>query len=117
MDRADRRAELAAEDALKRCAPREDRRHAHAELRQRRRNLAADEAHSGHNCAATRNGFALDRIALGDRAQVVDPGQLLAGSVEPPVASARRDQQLLILELATVVECDRVGGGVHRDHA
>ena len=54
----------------------------------------------------------LDRLALGDRAQIVDPRQLRARHLEPAVPAAGRDQELLIAELLARIEHDRVGGRV-----
>ena len=62
------------------------------------------------------HGLALDRIALGHRAKLVDPGQLGARDVEPPVPPARGDQDLLVLDLLARVQDHLVRGGIDRDN-
>ena len=70
--------------------PGKDRGHPNPELRQGGRHLATDEPHPDDYRVPIRGGLALDRVALGDRTQLVDPGQLGPGKVSrrlrPPVA-------------------------------
>ena len=93
VERADQRADLAAQDRLERDLAREDGGHMDSELGQRGRHLAADEPRAHHDRAPPRHRLPLDRVALGHRAQVVNPGQVSPGHPEPPVASSGRDQQ------------------------
>ena len=117
VERADHRADLLAQNPFEGHALGKDRGHPNPELRQGGRHLAADEPHAHHHRVPIRHGLALDRVALGHRAQLVDPGQLGPGNVEPPVPSAGGDQDLLVLELLARVEDHRVRGGIDRDDA
>ena len=101
VEGADHRADLGAEDPLQRDLLRKDRRHLHAELGQGGRHLAADEAHADDNRAASLPGGALDRVAVGHRAQVVDAGQVRGRDCEPTGLPTGGDQQALIAELLT----------------
>ena len=117
VDGANQGADLAAQDRLQRGPAREDRGHPDAQLGQRGRHLAADEPHANDDRAPARRRLSLDRIALGHRAQVVDPGQPGPGNAEPPVPSARGDQDLLVSEFFARAQDDRVRGGIDGRHA
>ena len=114
MKPADHRADLLAQNPFEGYALREGRGHPNPELRQGGRDLAADEAHAHDDRVAIRHGLALDRIALGHCPKLVDPGQLGAGDVEPPVPPAGGDQDLLVLDLLARIEDHLVRGGIHR---
>jgi hypothetical protein len=58
----------------------------------------------------------LDRVALGYRAQVVDPGQFGPGNPEPAVLSSRRQQDLLALQFLARVQDHRVRRSVYGHH-
>ena len=89
VDRRDRCADLGAEYPSSGTF-RKDRGHPNPELRQRGRDLATDETHAYDHRAPIRNGLPLDRVALRDGPEVVDPGQLAPGTsswrLRPPVA-------------------------------
>ncbi len=112
VDGADHRADLAAQDPFQRILAREERGHPDAELGQRGRHLAADEAHAHDDRAPARHRLLLDRVAFGHRAQVVKPGQAGPGEREPPVASPGGDQDLLIAELFAGGQGDGVRAGI-----
>ena len=112
MDGADQRADLAAQDVLQRGSAREDRGHAHPELGQRGRHLAPDEPHAHDDRAPVRHRLPLDRVAVGHRAQVVDPGQAGPGDPEPPVPPSGGYQELVVPKLLARVQDDRVRGGI-----
>ena len=110
MNPDDQRAGLVAQDPFQRVCPWEDRRDLHPELGEGGGYLAADEPHAHHDRAPARLRLALDRIAFGDRPQVVDAWQLSAGYPQRPVLSAGRDQDLLIAQFLS----RRQGQGVRR---
>ena len=82
VDRGERRCDLLAEHALERQLPWQHRGDVHTELRQRSGDLAADEPHPHDHRVPACHGLALDRVALGDRAQLVDALELGAGDLE-----------------------------------
>ena len=94
--RGDQRADLPAKDVFQRGPSREDRGHLHPELGQRGRHLAPDEPHAHDDRAPARHRLALDRVAVGHRAQIVDPGQLGPGNPEPAVPASGGDQELAV---------------------
>ena len=102
---------------LQRGPAREDRGHLDAELSQRGRHLAADESHADDDRAPASRRLLLDRVALGHRAQVVDPGQAGPGNREPPVPPSGGDQDLLVGEFLARVQGHRVRGGIDGHHA
>ena len=115
MDARDRLADLGAHDPFERRLAREDRGHRHAKLGHGGRHLAADESHAHDHRAPTSSRLPLDRVALCDRPQLVDAGQLGPGDLKAPVAPARRYQQLLIADLLSGVERHRVRSAIHGD--
>ena len=110
---ADHRANLLAQDPLKRNLARKDGGHVHPELGQRGCYLAADEAHAHDDRAPAWPGLALDRVAVGNRAQVMEAGQVGPRYLKPPVPSSRRYQELVVPEFLTRVQQHRVPGGVN----
>ena len=66
--------------------------------------------------ARPRHRLPLDRVALGHRAQVVNPGQFGSGDFEPPVTPSGSDQNLLVGELFAGVQGDGVRGGIDVPH-
>ena len=114
MEGADQPTDLLAQNPLQRNAPREDRGRADPELRQGRDHLAADESHPDDHRVPVGLDLALDRLALRNRPELVDSGQLDPWDVEPPVPSPGGDQDLLVLELLARFQDDPVGGGVDR---
>ena len=84
---------------LQRHPLRKYRSHTNPELRQESSHLAADQPHPDYHRSPLFSRLALDRIAFGDRAELMDPRQPRARNREAAVPSARRDQELLILEL------------------
>jgi hypothetical protein len=99
VDGGDQRADLSAHHPLQRGLAGEDRGHLNAELRQRGRHLATDEPHADHDRALTRHRLLLDRVALGRRAQIADPGQLGPWDPEPPVTRSGGYEGLLVADL------------------
>ena len=104
-------ADLLAQNPFERHAPGKTAVTPNPELRQRRSHLAADEPHPDDHRVPARDGLVLDRIALGDRAKVMDSGQVGPRDVKPPVAAAGGDQELLIWSSCARVEDHRVRGG------
>ena len=90
VEGADQPADLAAQDPLQRDLAGEDHGDPDPELGQRGRDLAADEPRAHHDRVPARYRLPLDRVALGLRAQVAEPGQAGSGTVSfrlrPPVA-------------------------------
>src|ERR1022692_4354676 len=105
-------SDFPAQHPLKGESAGKDGGHVHPELRQRGRHLGADEAHAHYYRAPTRHGFALDRLALSDRAQVVEARQVSPRKLEPPVPSTRGYKDLLVLQLLTRAEEHCMRGGI-----
>jgi Lyase len=99
VNRTDQCAGLLAQDPVQRVSRRKNGGYPDPELGQGGRHLAADETHAHHYCALAHCGFALDRVALGHRPQIVDPGQVGPGNAQPPVPSSCREQDLLVFQL------------------
>jgi hypothetical protein len=116
VNMTDEGAELFAQDPFQRVPARKDRGDLHAELCQGSGHLAADEPHAHHHRAPSGLGFALDGVALRNRAQVVDPWQLGPGKLQPAVASSRRDQQLLVCQFPPGPQGQRVRRRIECDH-
>ena len=116
VEGGDQRADLAAQDPVQRDLAGEDQGDPDPELGQRGRDLAADEPRAHHDRVPTRYRLPLDRVALGLRAQVMEPGQAGSRDREPPVASAGGDQDLGIAEFLARVQGDRVRGGIDGRH-
>src|SRR5262249_42065330 len=70
VDGAHQRADLATQHRLQRRPARKDRGHPDSELGQRGRYLGPDESHADDDRVPARQGFLLDRVAFGHRAQV-----------------------------------------------
>jgi hypothetical protein len=112
VDGGDQRADLSAHHPLQRGLAGEDRGHLNAELRQRGRHLATDEPHADHDRAPTRHRLLLDRVALGRRTQIADPGQLSPVNPEPPVTRPRGYQGLLVADLLARTQDDPMRGRI-----
>src|SRR5215469_5833729 len=100
MDRAYQRADLGPEYAFERILAREDRGDLYAQLRQRRRDLTADEAHADYDRPPTRHSVSLNRIAFGHRPQIVHSRQICPRHLKPSITPTGREQHLLVVDLA-----------------
>src|ERR1700757_1916692 len=78
VDRGERCADLFPQHVLQRRPPRKYRSHTNPELRQGSSHLAADAPHPDHHRSPIFSRLALDRVALADRAELMDPRQLRA---------------------------------------
>ena len=94
--------------------PRIDRGDVHSELGEGGGHLAADEPHAHHDRAPARLRRALDRVAFGDRPQVVDARELSAGYAQPPVLASGSEQNLLIPQFLARRQGQRVRRGSNR---
>jgi len=112
VDGADQRADLSAQDPVQRGPAGKDRSHPNPSCRQRGRHLATDEPHADHDRAPARRRLLLDRVALGHRAQIVDPGQLGPANPEPPVTRSGGYEDLLVADLLARAEDDRMRGRI-----
>ena len=77
-----------------------------AALARRGGELAADPAGADDGHAAAVPEPLAQHVAVGERAQVVDPVELGARDLDPPRLGARGQQQPVVRQLAAVVERD-----------
>ena len=100
MDVAVERADLRPEDALVWQCEGIDEGDLEAALACRRRELAADPTGADDDHPATGRQPLAQRVAVAERAQVVDPVELGARDRDPPRLSAGRQQQPVKREVA-----------------
>jgi hypothetical protein len=83
-----------------------DHRHLSAPLARRGDELGADPPGANHDHATGEIETLAQRVAVGERAQVVDTVQISPRDRYPARLGASRQQQPFVGELASVVECD-----------
>ena len=108
-------ARLLAEPAAKHDRLDHHHRARRAELGERRRELAGDIRPADQDDALA-GGVGADRVAVRQRAQVVDPVELAAGDVQPPDVRARGHKRLVEAHLLLVGERRRATVGVELHH-
>ena len=100
-------ADLRPEDSLVRELERVDERNLQAHRSGRSRKLAADPAGADHGDAVGRIEPLAQRVAVGQRPQVVDLAELAARNRQPAGFGASGQQQTVVRQRLPVVERDR----------
>jgi hypothetical protein len=80
--------------------------------------LEPDVAAADHDHLARAGDIGANGVHVGDRAQAVDAGEVVARHLEAPRRAADAQQQLVVIELAAVAEPQSpLGAAVDRGHA
>jgi hypothetical protein len=109
-------ADLRSQHALQRHRGGIDHRHLGAALARRGGELRSDPPGADHDHLAARLETPAQRVAVRERAQVVDRVQVGAGDRQPTRFCARGQQQPVVAELAPVLEPDLGAARVERAH-